>query len=68
MTPISSRITVTEAARYLGIAASTLNKRRIYGGQPPFIKMGRRVVYDLADLDSFIAQSRRDSTSHSAEN
>jgi hypothetical protein len=63
MTSPSTRVPVTEASLYLGIAVSTLNKRRCAGGGPAYIKLGRRVVYDVADLDSFIAQGRRDSTS-----
>lgn len=53
-----------EAAQYVGLAASTLNKYRCQGGGPRFIKVGaRRIVYDRVDLDAWMAMSKRDSTS-----
>lgn len=53
----SSIMTVTQAADYLGLAVSTLNKWRCHGGGPVFIKMGRAVRYRVEDLEAFI-QSR----------
>jgi len=38
-------MTVQQAAEYLGLAVSTLNKWRCHGGGPVFIKMGRAVRY-----------------------
>ena len=38
-------LTVDQAAIYLGLARSTLNKWRCHGGGPTFIKMGRAVRY-----------------------
>ena len=43
-----------EAAEYLGISASTLSKRRVDGGGPKYLKLGRRVVYDTRDLDGWL--------------
>ena len=37
-----------QAAGYLGIGASTLNRMRVSGEGPRYSKLGRRVVYDLA--------------------
>ncbi len=54
-----------EAADYCGSSASTLEKLRIYGGGPTFSKLGRRVVYRAADLDAWLNQNRRRSTSDS---
>ena len=51
------------AARYLGLSPSTLNKLRLTGLGPKFIKLGRRVVYDPADLDAWLDSNRRTSTS-----
>jgi excisionase family DNA binding protein len=59
------KLSAPEAAKYLGISTSTLSKLRVFGGGPPFHKFGRRVVYDLKDLDSWAAQRRRVSTSDS---
>jgi predicted DNA-binding transcriptional regulator AlpA len=52
------------AAQYLGIAQSTLNKSRLTGNGPSFVKIGRRsVVYRKADLDKFLEARVRRSTS-----
>lgn len=57
------RLSVDAAAEYVGLSASTLNKLRVFGGGPVFLKLGRRVVYDVADLDGWLNQRRRVSTS-----
>ena len=54
-----------EAARYLGVSGSFLAKKRCTGGGPPFCKIGRRVLYDIADLQEFAEQAKRRSTSDS---
>lgn len=36
------------------------------GGGPAYIKLGKRVVYDTADLDAWLARHRRQSTSEAA--
>lgn len=52
-----------DAARYLGLSASTLAKLRMNGTGPSFSKLGRRVVvYRISDLDDWIARNRRIST------
>ena len=40
-------------------------KRRVYGGGPPFFKVGKRVLYDPADVEIWLASRRRVSTSES---
>jgi predicted DNA-binding transcriptional regulator AlpA len=57
------RLTVQVAAKYTGVSASTLNKLRVYGTGPVFLKIGRRVAYDRADLDTWLQGKRRNSTS-----
>ena len=52
-----------EAAEYTGLAKSTLEKLRVHGGGCPYIRIGRVVVYDPADLDAWLASHRRVSTS-----
>jgi len=60
----SPKLTTQEAADYLRLAASTLNKMRLTGGGPAYIKLGPcRVVYDLKDLEAWVAARRRKSTS-----
>jgi excisionase family DNA binding protein len=52
-----------EAAGYLGLSKSTLAKLRLTGDGPHYVRLGRRVLYDVADLDSWIAARKRSSTS-----
>lgn len=56
-------LNVPEAAEYLRMAPQTLAKMRCEGTSPPFIKLGRRVLYDLAEIDQWLDQRRRRSTS-----
>jgi len=59
------RLEVEAAASYLGCSSSFLNKRRLSGDGPPYFKIGSRVQYSIADLDTWIASRRRTSTSAS---
>ena len=53
-----------DAARYLSLSTSTLNKMRLRGDGPPFLKLGAHAVaYDVGDLDAYIDERRRRSTS-----
>ena len=56
-------LTTHEAAEYTGIARQTLAKFRVSGDSPPFHKIGRQVLYDKTELDDWIEQRRRRSTS-----
>ncbi len=56
-----------EAAQYVALSRSTLEKMRLSGEGPPFLRLGRRSVgYDVRDLDSWIDAQRRDGTEESA--
>jgi hypothetical protein len=55
-----------EAAEYLKLSPRTLEKLRVGGGGPPFRKLGRRVVYALADLEEWAARGKCESTSDPA--
>lgn len=48
-TQTATMMTVQQAAIYLGLAVSTLNKWRCHGEWPVFIKMGRAVRYGIRD-------------------
>jgi len=61
------KVNAPEAAQCLGIRASTLSKLRVFGGGPKFHKLGRRVVYDIRDLDGWFEARRRSSTSDTGE-
>ena len=54
---------VREAANYLGLSISTLNKLRCSGGGPPFLKLGRAVRYSPDDLKEWLDSRRVRSTS-----
>lgn len=51
-----------EAAAYLGLSASTLNKLRCFGGGPRYFKLGKPVVYAVSDLDAWMVARARAST------
>lgn len=53
--PAGRRLRTPEAAEYLGLSVSTLEKMRGAGGGPPFLAMGRAVSYAVADLDAWAA-------------
>lgn len=55
-----------EAANYLGVSRSTLRHGRCEGfrdsrmSPPPFVRLGRKIVYLKDDLDAWLAQNRCD--------
>jgi predicted DNA-binding transcriptional regulator AlpA len=57
------RLRTRAAAAYLGYSESTLEKKRVTGEGPPFIRLGRAVVYDTRDLDAWLGARRATSTS-----
>jgi hypothetical protein len=54
---------VIEAATYVSLSASTLNRLRVSGGGPRYAKLAGRVLYDVRDLDQWIEDNKRGSTS-----
>ncbi len=54
-----------KAADRLGVSVATLRRWRWSGNGPGFVKIGRAVRYDPADLQAFIEAGRRTSTSDS---
>lgn len=59
-----SMLTTKEAASYLKLSKSSLDKMRMRPGAGPlYVKMGlRRVAYRRADLDAWITENLRRST------
>jgi hypothetical protein len=45
-----ARLSVRQAAEYIPLAVGTLNKLRVSGEGPTFIKLGAKVLYDTVDL------------------
>lgn len=60
-------LTTGEAARFLRLSVPTMERLRLSGDGPVFIKLGpgkrSRVVYRRADLDTWLHAQRRGSTS-----
>jgi excisionase family DNA binding protein len=54
-----SKFARSEAAKYLGISRSWLDKKRLDGNGPPYLKLGRRVIYERSDLDAWATSKRR---------
>jgi predicted DNA-binding transcriptional regulator AlpA len=51
------------AAHFVGLSESTLAKVRLNGNGPVYCKLGRRVVYRVADLDQWLqSRTTRDTT------
>lgn len=63
----SCLITVAEAAERLSVSKSYLDKLRVTGGGPPFVKIGTRVAYDPADLATWLDGQKRQDTGHKSE-
>lgn len=59
----SGLVPAEEAAAYIGLKPQTLAKMRVKGTSPPFHKIGSRVLYNVAELDAWIAARARRSTS-----
>ena len=55
--------TQREAAEVLRLSERTLERMRLTGLGPAFVKAGRRVLYRQADLETWVAAQLRVSTS-----
>jgi excisionase family DNA binding protein len=66
LSPNRSLESETQAALYLGVSPRTLQAWRIRGDGPSFVKLGRSVRYDRAELDRFIAERTRAHTAGGA--
>jgi len=64
MTNPDEKLSTDDAARHMGIAKATLAKMRCCGGSPPFLRLGRKILYVRADLDVWLNARRATSTSH----
>lgn len=61
------RRNTNEAARYIGMSVSWLNKDRQAQALIPYLKIGTKVVYETEDLDAFLAKSRRRNTAENPQ-
>jgi predicted DNA-binding transcriptional regulator AlpA len=53
-------------SKTLGLTRKALQNMRWRGGGPRYVKLGRRVLYDRADLEAWIQQNKRGDTSESS--
>jgi hypothetical protein len=56
--PGVAKLSVKEAASLLGVSKSLLDKLRMLGGGPQFIKIGSRVLYDVDDLENWVGDHK----------
>ena len=49
------RLNTRDAAAYLGVKPGTLEVWRSIGRGPRYMKLGTRVLYEIADLDTYAA-------------
>ena len=56
-------LTTEQVADSLGLRRNTLEKWRLLGEGPHFIKAGRQVRYDSEDVDQWLSSRRVQSTS-----
>ena len=56
-----------ESAQFLKLSPRTLEKLRVSGTGPPFLKFTKRVVYERTDLLDWARSYRRQSTSEAAK-
>jgi len=47
-----------QAADYLQVSKSLLDKMRCYGGGPVYAKLGATVIYSTDDLDAWVASKK----------
>lgn len=52
-----------QTAEYIGLSVKTLQRMRAHGTGMPFVKAGSRVLYDIADLDTYMNARKVQSTS-----
>jgi len=57
-------LTTRESAKYLNVSKSYLDKFRVYGGGPEFLRPSpRKILYRQSALDSWVYERRFSSTS-----
>jgi hypothetical protein len=57
-----TRLRAKQAAEYLGISFSLLEKMRFRSDGPVYAKLGRAIIYEIGDLDNWVNAKKRRST------
>jgi hypothetical protein len=66
--PLGPRLRTADAAKYIGVAESTLEKMRVAGTGPEFEKPAAKVVvYSIPALEEYLALRRARSTSEAGK-
>lgn len=60
-------LTEKDAADHARVSEKYLRKLRCVGGGPVYVKAGRRVVYDQADLDAWMDSRKVSSTAQATQ-
>ena len=55
--PVKRLFTVEEASVYLGRTPWGV-RELVYAGKIPFVRSGRKMFFDLADLDAFVQKNK----------
>jgi hypothetical protein len=64
--PLNPWLTTGETAAHTKLSESLLEKARCNGSGPPYSKKGKSVRYLKSDVDAWMADGRRNSTSRAA--
>lgn len=62
----SPLIDTKKLAELLDTSPVTVMRFRLHGGGPPFIRFGRNVKYRMSDVEQWLAECARQSTSEGA--
>jgi len=57
---------VKQAAELIGLSKSSLDKMRLTGRGPVYLRIGARVVYRRRDIDTWLDQYAQSSTAENA--
>jgi predicted site-specific integrase-resolvase len=60
-------VTQSRLADLLAVSERTLERWRVEGIGPAYVKAGRRVLYRMEDVENWLSNSRRRSTSEAPE-
>jgi len=54
------RVKEPEASKFTGMSVAWLRLKRMYGqkGGPPFIRVGRSILYDVHDLEAWLQKHK----------
>lgn len=63
MSEVADLLDTPALAKKLGVQANTLEKWRVRGEGPTYVKIGRRIAYHPQDVEEWLTSRRATSTS-----